>query len=223
MEPHQSRFQWIEADDPNNKFGIRFIDCRPITQTFTTTTESMEIADSYVRLRSSSGIEYQEEDINDYTKLNISLIYPLKNYEEGALYKSPKMEYKWDIYLYNDVIIFTRSWGGQLVYMVPITLQNDELHISEVHATPGNAKLGLDYVMKEIDFLIKSHLFNITVPHPIAPHLKEEDDEIIALSAFANWGRLGSFGSFEDTSKLDLVYLSNTFKYEIKSEFKTNM
>jgi hypothetical protein len=217
--PSQSRFKWIEKDDPKNKYGIKFIDCRPITQTFTTTTESMEIADSYVRLRSSSGIEYQQQDIDDYVKLDITISYPLKKYEEGILYKSQEMEYKWDIYLYNDVIFFARSSNGQLVYMAPVYLENEELKITEIHTIPANAELGVEQIKCEVDFLIKAHLFRITVPHPIAPHLANEDDEIIALSAFSNWGRLGSFGSFEDTSKLDLIFLSNTFKYQIRSEF----
>ena len=42
------------------------------------------------------------------------------------------MEAKWEIYIYNSVFLFARSWTGELRYRAAATVGPTEIHITAI-------------------------------------------------------------------------------------------
>jgi hypothetical protein len=51
--------------------------------------------------------------------------------------------------------------------------------------------------MQAIDYLIKSHLYNLAAPHPLRVALRG-DNEKLALASFADFGWRALYGTFDD-------------------------
>ena len=54
-----------------------------------------------------------------------------------------------------------------------------------------------------MDFLIRSHLYGQSVPHPLPKPLGRDPREN-ALFSFSQYGRHGLYGTFADTKRLHL-------------------
>lgn len=105
------------------------------------------------------------------------------------------MEEKWDIYLYDGRVYFSRSWTGTLAFVAELTEDDDALRIARIWAPGSNEPT---HSVRQVDYLVKSHLYKRRVPHPLPDDL-EKDPDVVAMYSFSQYGRLCSFGSFGDT------------------------
>lgn len=168
------------------------------------TTSDERIATSFTALRASLGQEYVGTLPQDAVEIESRLVYPLKGaIADGALFKAQQMEDKWDLYLYGDRLYFVRSWTGALTYVAGFVITSDHLIIERLWASREQAG-DPQYVLRQLDYLVKSHALGRRLPHPLPDHL-ERDTQAIGLFSFGQYGRRCCFGTFEDTVRDDIA------------------
>src|SRR5262245_23890047 len=195
-----SQLAWLEADQ--NPFGLRVLDCRPLCTTMISTTKDPTIAARFTRLRDASGEEHRGRHPEDAVVARCDLSYPFNGEgKDGPLFVARQMEDKWDIYLYDGHLYFTRSWTGDLAFRATIEFKGREAVITEVEASRAKVVDDPGLAVRMVDFLMKTHLYGKEAPHPF-PQGLPDDKQTLALYSFSEYGRWAFYGSFEDTTKV---------------------
>src|ERR1041385_21854 len=210
----EAGYRWLSADDDENPFTIDGYDCLGYVNSRVTATSDQRIAESFVTLRESTGKEYVGKLPEQAVRIDLELAYGLQGeVTDGIVFKATQMEAKWDVYLYESKIYFCRSWTGQLVYVIefatapsadlsggaPFTFRARRAWIAGNFAA-GNP----DFIVRQVDYLIKRFLFRRNVPHPLAPDL-DRDAAAVAAYSFSVYGNMCCFGTFENTLPHDLL------------------
>ena len=194
--------KWIEAND--NPYKLRVFDCREYAVNSISTTQNEEIAKSFSSTRQSDGKEYigkfphngakVEVDLNFYTK-----IFPgfENGIADGVLFKAKSMEEKWDIYKYANFIFYVRSWTGEIIYFsnyidTDTGFKVDLIVLDDSKIDDSNPQ----FEFLVVEYLIHSHILNLTVPHPIPKTLKDDPESISAYS-FSMFGNRGYFATYD--------------------------
>jgi hypothetical protein len=197
-----SLVQWVAAAD--NPFGVELLDCSSFARSMIATTGDPAIADLYARLRKSMGDQYRGCVPETSASCECDVRYPHKGAtRDGPLFKAVAMEDKWDIYLYDGALYFARSWSGELEYVARITFCEDGAHVIAVSARKALVDSDPLYPIAAVDYLIRSHLYRMPVPHPLPKALGREPRQL-ALFSFSQYGRYGLYGTFADTTRLQL-------------------
>jgi hypothetical protein len=166
-----------------------------------TSTTDATVAERFVDLRSSDGSHHRGALPMNLLRIVCHLRYPDPGLEDGPLFVAAEMEDKWDVYLYDGCLHFSRSWTGDLTLLAPAEIDSGELIVTEV-AADGEFVDGDGYLaIRMVDFLIKRLLYHLEVPHPLPRTLPPDPDHILGHS-FATYGRWGWFATFEDTTNL---------------------
>ena len=194
--------EWIEAQDTRNPFKMRILDCRPIVSTYTSTTQDPAVAMHFAQ-RDRRGATYRGQTTERSLTINCDLTYPLpdEGLPEGPLFLAAEMEDKWDVFYFDEQLYFVRSWTGHLTALGWLRLGADIFTLERIETNAQAVQDDRNFAIRQVDFLIKSHVLNLRVPHPIFPQMGN-DPQQIALSAFSLYGRRGQFASFEDTTRL---------------------
>ena len=194
--------RWLSQADPANPFVLDGFDCLHFVSTMLSTTQDPEVAASFTALRSSDGSAVHGALPEDPVEIPCALAYPHSGEtRDGPLFKASAMEEKWDIHLHDRRVYFCRSWTGMLALVAEIDPGPDTLHIARLWA-PRSTDAAL--AIRQVDYLVKSHLYQRRVPHPLPPDL-ERQPATVALYSFSQYGRLCCFGSFDDTLGTDLM------------------
>jgi hypothetical protein len=205
-EPMQSSGQavsdllrWIEAED--NPFGMRVLDCRPLSLTTVSVTSKPEIASRFADLRRSTGKEYVGAAPPSSSRSECNLIYPAAlEIKEGPLFKAMRFEDKWDIFLYDDLLYFSRSWTGILQFRARLEFSEKLVRLIWIESAQGERHAEpTSQAAKDVDFLIKSHLYRLEGPHSL-PADVPDDPSIIAGFSISRYGRWASFATYDDTT-----------------------
>ena len=195
--------RWSPASD--SPFGFAFVDCRGFSQTMLSATNDPKVVESYTVLRDSSGEQYRGQVPEDAKRCECNLEYPHQGEtHDGPIFKAEVMEDKWDIYLFDGYLYFARSWTGTLEYRATITFSEDGARVTAVEARNALAGEEPFYPVAAVDYLIRSHLYRLAVPHPL-PKSVGKDPRKLALFSFSQYGRYGLFGTFEDTTGLPVA------------------
>lgn len=190
---------WIPKEE--NDFGIDVLDCRAFCQSMTSTCGDLRIAATFAQLRSSAGEQYGGKSPENAESAECSLEYPYDgNHTDGALFKAQTMEDKWDIYLYDNKIYFTRSWTGDLIYVADVRFDSDFVCLTSVTADAERSG-DSTYAIGSVDYLLKSHIYRCLVPHPI-PNAHPNDADQITFFSFGEFGRFAGLASFGDTARI---------------------
>ena len=107
------------------------------------------------------------------------------------------MEDKWDIYFYDGYLYFTRSWTGDLIFLAEIGFAEQEARITMVET--GLKEDEDQFVVQQVDFLVKSYLLGLTSLHPLPKSRRMDPPYVLATFSFARFGRRARYGTFEDT------------------------
>jgi hypothetical protein len=195
-----SQLSWLGPDQ--NPFGLRVLDCRPFSTTMISVTKDPNIAARFSQLRKASGEEHRGQHPEDAVAARCDLVYPFNGESrDGPLFVAQQMEDKWDIYLYDGHLYFTRSWTGEFVFRATIEFKEKEAVITQVEASRPKVMDDPIFSVRIVDFLMKTHLFRKEAPHPF-PQGLPEDKKALALYSFSEYGRWAYYGSFEDTTKV---------------------
>lgn len=197
-----SEVRWLSASE--SPFGVDLLDCRSFSQSMLAVTQDPKVAETYATLRGSSGEQYRGRAPEDSTTCNCDLRYPHKGDTcDGPIFKAEVMEDKWDIYLFDGHLYFARSWTGELEYRAHILFHDDGANVVGVEARKTLVEGDPAYPIAAVDYLIRSHLYRLPVPHPL-PKSIGQDPRQLALFSFSQYGRKGLFGTFADTTRLRL-------------------
>lgn len=186
-------FQWIEIGK-DNPFNKRILDVRSLTWNVVATTKDKSVAESYNHLRNSNGQEYIGIDIENGDTIDTILEYSHNGEAlEGIVFKSDSMDCKWDIYIYNNIFYFTRSWLGELVYKAHAEVLADRIVI---HKIEFPQEIAPELAKSDIHFLLKTHAMGQVLPHQVPNYFDSDMD--IALYSFRQFGNKGCYACFED-------------------------
>lgn len=105
------------------------------------------------------------------------------------------MEEKWDIYLYLTILYFCSSWTGELVHWAAVESEPPTLRIVSVQSLQN---LPNTLAVRQVHFLVKSHLLAAVAAHPLLPELGH-DAEKQAQYTFGCYGCKGRYGTLEET------------------------
>ena len=131
--------RWLTKEDPGNPFVLEGFDCYGFTSSMLSTTKDPEVARSFVTLRSDDGQALRNALPEDSVEIRCSLSYSRDGEIcDGVLFRSAVMEEKWDIYLYDGRVYFSRSWTGTLAFVAELTEDDDALRIALIWAPGSN-------------------------------------------------------------------------------------
>jgi len=189
---------------PANPFGIRVLDCRDVTWSMVAATADPKVAERFVLLRGSDGKELIGAPIPDPVRLPTSLRFPHNGASlEGVVFKADAMEIKWDIFIYDSVFLFARSWTGELCYRAVAKVGPTEIHITEIECPAKDAEVAASHVY----FLIGTHAMGRVLPHRL-PATTPHDPVTMATVSFALFGRLGCYATFENVTGIPIIWPS---------------
>jgi hypothetical protein len=194
-----SDVKWIAvADSP---FTVRVLDCRAAFGNLTAWTTDKAISESYLELRSSDGRQHiAHQPASAKTILSNLKYHHAGHAPEGKLFRSSKMDEKWDIYHYDDTLLLVRSWRDQLVYRATVQFSDDEVHVLSIQYDSVFVESD-EMATRGVDFLIRSHLFDLVTPAPIPSRLREGAKEIAAY-LWKQYGTMVYYGAHGDTTRL---------------------
>jgi len=190
--------KWV--DSSQNQFGVSLIDLRSSVFGSTAWTTSKDIVETFSRMRKADGTEYVNRLPEDYVEFDSDLRFAYSGaHEEGPVFKARAMEDKWDMHIYGERLYMARSWTGTLCFVAICEFKSKCVEIHRIFTEKKIIAGDLQYAGRVVDFLIKSHMSNMVVPHPFPARLKRESLGEIAAHSFEMFGRRGLFGSFDET------------------------
>lgn len=193
---------WIEAG--RNPYGVRLLDCRPFTWTAKAKAPDPKAVERFLRLRFSRGEQLRQRSPASALEIACRLDYPLDgDLSDGPLFRAQELEDKWDVFRYGDQIDFARSWTGDLVHRARVTTDTGRLVVTAVSSDPAAVDGDGRLAVRQVDYLLKSHLFGRVTPHPLPAGFPVEPQPI-ALYSFGAYGRRCAFATFADTVAIDL-------------------
>lgn len=119
-----------------------------------------------------------------------------KSNNRCILFKAEKMEQKWDVWGFKDVLIFARSWTGRITYALQWGIKKDQLIIKKIQVDEdfleGQPPL---YATMELKFLLETLVFGKFTAHPIPAELKNDIPaaEEYSFHRHGCQGRIGIF------------------------------
>ena len=195
--PH-AHLAWLDGE--RSPFAVPVLDCRDFCRTMVSVTTDPERAARFVKLRGSTGEEHRGHTPANAMCIASLLSYPMPGRPpDGPLFRAEEMEDKWDIFLFDQWFYFARSWTGELVFRAEVRFTGTQAIVSNVEADAKLASSG-DLAVRQVDFLIKSHLLGEELPHPLPPDLPDDPLQIAAYS-LSWYGRHAAYATYTDTTR----------------------
>src|SRR5262249_15814489 len=104
---------------------------------------------------------------------------------------------KWNIYYIEDMFYFVHSWNGALKYRAKLEMGDDRSIVTSIEAPPSTEQHDATQSLREVNFLIRTHLFRWYTPVPI-PRSAPRNLKDILLFCSDFCGRWAEFASYED-------------------------
>ncbi|MFZ4593916.1 MAG: hypothetical protein ACOYOF_06645 [Verrucomicrobiaceae bacterium] len=114
------------------------------------------------------------------------------------------LEDMWDIFLQGDYLFIARSWDARLVFRAEIAFSETQSSISVIDANSQWSSPDPALIVRQLDFLVKSHLCKREALHPL-PATVPSDNKSIAMYSFRQHGRWAAFATYEDTSRIQMT------------------
>jgi hypothetical protein len=182
---------------PDNPFNKKILDIRGFTQTTLALTKDREVAVLFDHLRQSLGEELINTAMDNSELVIANLVYPHNGAKlAGAICKAECMEDKWDLYGWDDVIYFTRSWTGELVYKAFVKIAGTTLTIYKIEYNSNDSTKDRSLVINNVHFLVKTLALGAIHPHKVPMTLTTDD--AIARYSFSLFGRNCWYATFND-------------------------
>ena len=194
----------LSSVDEANPFIVDGYDCLAFVRAMKANAADPEVARRFGELRKVTGSSYAGQLPLDAVEISSGLEYPGEQVRDGMLYKAGKMEQKWDIYLYQQNLYFCRSWTGALVYVAAFDMAKGKIGVNKIWAAKEALSDDHGFAVREVDYLIKSHVMHGHVPHPLPPDL-QKDAESIGQYSFGQYGNMCCFGTYADTLPANLI------------------
>ncbi|MEI8348890.1 MAG: hypothetical protein WCI77_01950 [Candidatus Omnitrophota bacterium] len=193
---------WLEAHQ--NRFGMRVLDCRSFSRSALCFAPDYDIAKKFLKLRSSTGENYRDQLPKNMLHIRCNFRYRFEErIPDGPVSIAKAMQDRWDVYLYDSFLYFTNSWSGELLIRAKVDFKNNEFFVSAIDICSDLANRDKSLAVRQVDYLIKSHLYRYEVPNPL-PRDFPNDSKQIALYSFSFYGRMSSYATYEDTTLIKI-------------------
>lgn len=106
---------------------------------------------------------------------------------------------KWDIYIYDSVFLFVRSWTGQLKHRAFAEIGDTDIRIRQIETSLDDVEMAPQAVY----FILGTHAMGRVLPHTI-PHDTPNVPQEIALMSFSMYGNLGCYATYEDITQIEI-------------------
>ncbi len=187
--------RWLRGKE--SPFGVDVLDCRAFALNHVSTTANPDVAESFTRNQESDGRSFIGAIPENPLQIDYELTFPLGKIRlsEGPLFVARQMEEKWNVYYFDNILYFVRSWTGVLVHTAGCDIEQGTLRTTSITTNAAHVdERDTAFFIREIRFLIISHVLGMICPHPV-PAFIEKDDETIAAYSFSEFGRMGLFAS----------------------------
>jgi len=175
--------RWLRSD--SNPVGIDILNCHRFAMTMVSVTSDVTVAERFSNLRSSLGSEIAGDSPEAARCIRCYLDFPLSTpLKDGPLFKAEVMEDKWDLYLFKGQLYFCRSWTGELIFRASVELSDKGMAISAIET---NSSEGDDIAIRQVAFLVWSHLLDRFVLAPASETIRGRYLLIDHLLVFAIW------------------------------------
>lgn len=203
LEEALAEVRWLPSDQ--NPLGVDVLDCRSFTQKMLSFTDDPQVIETFMVLRGSTGEQYRDCTPDDSRICDCDLRYPPYESDdrEGPIFQATAMEDKWNIYLYDSHLYFVRSWTGDLVYRARIIFYPDWANVVAVEGPKPVIESDASYAVAVVDYLIRSHVGGMPIPHPLPRHSGRDPSELARFS-FSEYGRRALFGTHADTTRIPI-------------------
>lgn len=188
VEGPASKIKWYDAN--SNPWQVPIVDVRPITLSMISTTADPQLAANAVSYAHEDGSAFVDQQPVFERTVPANLAYPVEGaLADGVLFLPQQMEHKWAIFYREGRIIFVRSWQRQVFVVAKTEHRNGLLVVTQVQGTFGGAEEGVDFTLRVLDFLLRTHALNKSFPAPL-PEGMERDGETAARWCFAAYGNM---------------------------------
>jgi hypothetical protein len=200
---HKYEFNWL-MPGKNNPYAKKMLDIRSLTQQNSIFTHSKRVQKKFTELRTMDAGHFKTTRFEHSKVLDCHIAYPTALNHEGVLYRANTLNDKWDIFLKDDQVYFSRSLSGELVFRSHVSKMNNKFIVDSIEYAQGDIfydepELAISYV----HFLLLSHVMNIILPHTIPMILNDLDTMGIALFSYNQFGRKCWFASKENILDLN--------------------
>lgn len=200
----ECEFKWYDPG-AGNPFGIRFLDVRDFTWNVAATTDDRQIAETFNAQRKSDGQDLITANIEEAQSVECSMMFPHNgDVLEGIVYKADSMDVKWDIYIYDSVFLFARSWTGQLQYRAFAEIGDIYIRINKIETSHDH----IETAPQAIYFILTTHAMQRVLPHTI-PRSTPNDAQQIALLSFNMYGKIACYATYEDIIQIAIEWPDN--------------
>ena len=201
---------------------MRVLDCEALctqSEVFAIGDPSPDVGARVEAVYRTAGACYRGQSPTGATRIPCDLRFPTGRgrlqLQNGPLFGARDRADMWNIYFAGGHFYFGRSWSGILRYRAEAWFEEGTMLISSVEAAKPEAGerhclarepndilwMDEDFVVRQVDFLIKAILYGLLCPAPLPlPGLDPVGTGGLAYCALAEYGRLGRFPSYEDTT-----------------------
>lgn len=200
---------WLEMEVEGQK--LKLFDCRAFSLSQMAMTPDREIAARFATSRNADGRELIGRHPESPTTYTSDHIFPRnESPPEGPLFKAIQMEDKWDIFHYEGVFYFARSWTGDLIVRVDIEPAEGGFKLARIECNSSVLPEG-EFALRFVECLLKSHCLDMISPHPLPADIESKDEIALIGFSFSNFGRRAWFGCYEST-----VGIYNKTRYDFR-------
>ena len=171
------------------------------------TTKDLSIAENYTASRADDGRRYIGSSPENATSLSVNLRYPHNGSElNGIVFKSPRMEVKWDIYAYDGWLYFVRSWTSDLIQKVRFSTTQDLLVLEEIEVNAAFGEVeGEQIAAQNTHSMLLTHALGRVWPYYIPDAMAAEGDDHIARYLFAQFGPMATIATRRNVLEIQLL------------------
>ena len=200
----QCDFRWYEPGG-ENPFNKKVLDVRSLTWTMCTVTSDPAVAHRFGELRSSDGKHLLDKPMENPLTFECALVYPYSGEAlSGPVFRAGSMEEKWDIYVYDSIFYFARSWTGHLVFKAYAEISDTAISIRRIDLNARFAETPMvELAAQNVHFLMMSHVFNRVCPHHIPPDVPD-DPRLIAIHSFKVFGSKACYATRDGMLDLEV-------------------
>ncbi|WP_295125421.1 ankyrin repeat domain-containing protein [uncultured Chitinophaga sp.] len=193
-QPEETPLIWIAA--ANNRWGVKVLDLRPVTETYLSSSKDPQAAANAVSYNGDDGRAFAgQQPVNSIQfDTDIRLVTDgLLPY--GVLFTPAAMEHKWAIFFHQDEIIFVRSWQRQVYVTASVHREPGSIHITSIKGDFAGEE-DAETASAILRFLLITHVTEDDSPCPIPAELADTPQQA-AIWAFSGFGNLARYGVFE--------------------------
>lgn len=167
-----ARLRWLAVPGLEASSGgpYRVLDCRPLSLSMTSTTADATIAATFARLRGDDGRRLAGVKVQDALRAASDIALPgfdVATRGDGPIFRAPEMEWKWDVTLVDEHLLFSRSWSGDLHARARVLPADGGARIVDVEVTHKLGEGDPRAALALVEYLVRVYVLAKVAPHPL--------------------------------------------------------